>query len=418
VCVHDSIAVTPTPTDFDEAPKARPWMERIEGVTNLPSGVTTTEAFQCFGPQGINGCGFESHLESMYKALTRVETASEASYGFMRRNALLAIIFVTDEADCSYDPDQGSAFLQTGDRALWEDPNEPNPSSAICWNAGVQCTPEGAAIYDECHAANVGIDGRVGVDDNAAVLFPIAKYIDFVQGIENEKRSILGNTEVIVAAISGVPVGYEAGQVAIEYKESADPMVSQDFGIDYGCSAAGLGEAVPPVRLREFAETFEVNGERNLYSVCADNYGPALNAIAKAIEDQLRPACMTKCVQDTDPTTQILEPECALKQEWPDAQSGTQNELDVPQCNGERLPDGVDVCWVAVIDPGVTTPDDDSDDLTPGVTYDDMSPECAEDGYNLEFRLVRSADVPEPPGAQISATCQLSSAPDIDCPGL
>src|SRR5690606_35255871 len=68
---YANIEIQPTTVDTDEESKARPWIENIEGATNLPEGLSTVQAFQCLGPQGINGCGFEEHLESMYKALKR-----------------------------------------------------------------------------------------------------------------------------------------------------------------------------------------------------------------------------------------------------------------------------------------------------------------------------------------------------------
>jgi hypothetical protein len=82
VCSTESIGIEPTSTEFDPEPKERPWLENIEGKTNLAGDISTTEAFQCFGPQGIAGCGFESHLESMYKALLRAQNADEKQYGF------------------------------------------------------------------------------------------------------------------------------------------------------------------------------------------------------------------------------------------------------------------------------------------------------------------------------------------------
>src|SRR6185503_2996542 len=72
-CTIDDMDIQPTATELDPDLRPRPWLENIDGKTNLPDAdgngtpdYTTIEAFQCFGPQGIAGCGFESHLESMY----------------------------------------------------------------------------------------------------------------------------------------------------------------------------------------------------------------------------------------------------------------------------------------------------------------------------------------------------------------
>ena len=49
---------------------------------------------------------------------------------------------------------------------------------------------------------------------------------------------------------------------------------------------------------------------------------------------------------------------------------------------------------------------------------DTLSEECAAEGWNLEFRLVRRDGVPAPGGTSVSATCQLSQNKQVDCPGL
>ncbi|MCA9700861.1 MAG: VWA domain-containing protein, partial [Myxococcales bacterium] len=63
-----------------------------------------------------------------------------------------------------------------------------------------------------------------------------------------------------------------------------------DYGIDPGCVGANGEQAVPPVRLREFAESFQTGEERNMFSICQDDYSAALTAIADRIRDQIKPA--------------------------------------------------------------------------------------------------------------------------------
>ncbi|RMG93741.1 MAG: VWA domain-containing protein, partial [Deltaproteobacteria bacterium] len=178
----------PTSTEDDPEPKSRAWIESIEGKTNLPDGVSTTQAFQCFGPQGINGCGFESQLESMWKSLQLMEVSGSPNFGFRRKNAILSVVIVTDEADCSLDPDYGTIFDPNGNRVFWSDPNSNFPTSAVCWNAGVKCEG-GPGTYTSCDPVNKDVDGNEGVPDDQAVLFPLSKYIDLLQTIENDKQS-------------------------------------------------------------------------------------------------------------------------------------------------------------------------------------------------------------------------------------
>ncbi len=412
-----NIQGTATEVDTNETP--RPWLENIEGKTNLPDtdgdgtpDYSTVEAFQCFGPQGIAGCGFEQHLESMYKAFLRAENDEEAQYGFLRSAAILSIVIVTDEVDCSYNNDWVSIFYDAedgGNQVFWEDPaTQDSPSSALCWNAGVACT--GSSPYESCVAENYDVDGNPGANAENAVFHPLSRYIDFVQELEDRKGEYTPDAEVLVALIAGVPIGYETGMAELTYQDAIGAE-QLDFGIGAGCTNAMTdppATARPPVRELEFAQAFQVGTDRNAFSICATDFSPALGSIANAIRDQLKPACMPACVADTNPVTEILDPQCNLIQEAPKPGGGIQ-ETSIPPCGAnDAVPDGADVCFVALVDGSGETASD----------LDDLSDECLAEGWNLEFRLVRRNGVPAPGGTSVKATCQLSTQKEVDCPDL
>ncbi|MCR9164803.1 MAG: VWA domain-containing protein [Nannocystaceae bacterium] len=397
------LEIQPTTTDVDPNPRARPWLENIEGATNLPEGVSTTEALQCFGPQGINGCGFESHLESMWKSLRLAQNAEQDQYGFLRDQAILSIVFVTDEADCSFNRDnQRTVFGEegVGNQVFWSLPDvQQSPSSAVCWNAGVSC--DFSLENDQCVSVNLDVNGNETENEDEMALYPLSKYTAFVQQLEDDKKSINPSQEVIVSAIAGVADNYDQTGF-INYAEGPNAndenSFQANFGIGQGCTSQ-VAEAVPPVRLREFAETFLVNeDDTNLFSVCDTDYGPALDSIANSIRDQLKPACMPDCVADTDAVEPGLQPLCTLEQTSND---GSGNEtVNIPVCGADdSVPEGADVCFVYLTD-------------------DERDQACVDSGYNLEFRIVRREGVPAPGGAQVSATCQLSQQRTVDCPNL
>jgi len=417
--VGSGLSVIPTATANDPQEKPRPWIERIEGVSNI-EGADTTQAFQCYGPQGVDGCGFEAQLESMYKAISRAKTGSENQFDFLRETAILAVVHVTDEADCSANESQQALVfdrnLPEADKVFWADPTSNIPTSAICWNAGVKCQGSGG-IYSECNSQDYAEDGsEIGgnAGDNA-VLRPVSRYINQLQTIEDEKKNFNTSQEVIVALLGGVPNNYESGMANLTYQDSTDPTVQTNFGIDYGCTSTGSGmnqqSAVPPVRLREFAESFNTadDGTRNIYSICADDYSGALRAVADAIKDQVRPGCYEKCVKDTDESTPaILDADCTVIEQ--DGESGQKNE--VPECNGMgQLPSGADVCYITK----TGKPAEGEKPAQMGVQMADV---CIMDGWNLEFEIVRDPTKPPPGGTSVSATCQLSDFPEIDCPNL
>jgi hypothetical protein len=147
----------------------------------------------------------------------------------------------------------------------------------VCWNAGTACTG-GPGTYDECHAADFGIDGLEVAAANAeddAVLHPLSRYVD----------GLVGEGPVYIAAIDGVPVGYEDGSADIVYADDADMQLQHDYGIGPGCDEAGE-TALPSVRIRELVEQVD-GGERNDFSACDDSYAAAMQTIAERIVEQL-----------------------------------------------------------------------------------------------------------------------------------
>ena len=274
-CGLDSLVIEATATDEDATPRPRPWIESEGGVSNVGGGASVAQALQCALPQGINGCGFEAPLEAMRSAFARFDLPSEDSAGFHRSDALLYVVFVTDEADCSYNRDQEIVFLPEGNRVFWSLPDEGSPTSAVCWNAGVKCTGS-SPTYDNCVPADYDVDGNELSDADAAAnaaLHPVSRYTEMA-----EARGALA------AAINGVNA-----DGTVTYQDSLagtmnDPNYQDNFGIGPGCASI-VAEAVPPVRVRALVE--ELDNGPNLYSICNTSYEDALEAIAATIVAQL-----------------------------------------------------------------------------------------------------------------------------------
>ncbi|MCA9660853.1 MAG: VWA domain-containing protein [Myxococcales bacterium] len=396
------LTIRPTTTWGDPEAKPRAWVELAGGQTNLPEAVDLRQALACFAPQGIAGCGFESHLESMYSALVMADEGVGANAGFLRDDARLAIVVLTDEADCSYNPAHEALFVS--EKALWSDPDDPLPTSAVCWRAGVECVGDPSG-YERCDAANVGVDGSVGVADEDAALHPVARYVDYLNTIENRRRMYDSGAEVQVTILGGVPEGYAAPE-DLTYSAAGDPTHLDLFGVDPGCVDSEGAAALPPVRLRELAESLQIGDRVNLASSCAADYTPALTQLGAALRRLLPPACMPECVADTDPDTDILDPECVLT----DTNAATGESTALLPCDGTAddpsPPEGETSCFVYLVDPGGLTP----------TTADDLSARCADYGWNLEFRIIRKA--PLQAGMTTRVNCQLSDLPVLDCPDL
>ena len=412
-CAFDNIGILPTTTDTDAEPRARPWIETRNGVSNLGESAcaagqecdavpTLLQATQCFLPQGVSGCGFPQHLESMYGALERTGDADDPAFGFVRDDAFLSVVFVTDGADCSYNPAHESIFLPDGDRTFWSDPDAAEPTRAVCWNAAATCSG------NDCDSADYDpLGGATGPDD--AVMRPVDRYIEQLQAVEDDKKLEDPEREVLVALVAGA-----GSDGAVVYQDSADAAFQDEFGIGPGCSSAA-GAAAPPLRLRELADAFAVEN-RNIFSVCDSDYSPALSAVANALADQIKPACMPACVADTDETTEVLDPSCTIV-ERSTAADGSTAEADLAPCEpGGELPEGADACYILLFD-GRGLPSGEREYLSEDRS-DDLSDYCAEQGWNLEVIVHRRWGVVPPTDAAVQVLCELSEDPAVDCPAL
>ncbi len=387
--------------------EVHPWLERIGDATNLADGVAMADAFACFGPQGINGCGFESPLEAMRLAISQARAAD--GNGFMRDEALLSVVLVTDEADCSSNPLHKDIFTTN---TTFQNDVEPRRTSATCWRAGVACSGEGPEL-GECHAEDYSADGQPGAAaPEDAVLHPVERYIDFLEGLRAQSLQPVDDglpraREVLLSLIAGVPVGYDDGSVDIRYS-AAEPGSDQaiNFGVAPGCTkmeGGSLSTAIPPVREREVAEAFAGDdGLRNIYSICQDDYSPALEQIAAKLQKLLAPACAGACIADRDPATPELEPECTVS-----ALLGDGTSEAVPPCavagDGWAAPEGAPACFYMLTDPDGRTAFPGDDMTLVADAGGALAPACSTDSENLEFKILRAG--PRRPGVQYNAEC-------------
>lgn len=401
-CTLDAAALEllPTTTGFDDEPRPRPWLERSGGVQNLPASTSMADALACFGPQGIRGCALEQPLEAMHLALDRMLDAGDPAYGFLRDDAILLIVFLTDEIDCSHAPQWADVFAPGGSEAL-------GSSSALCWNAAVRCSDESGEFV--CRSVDKDFEGVPTDDPTRAIVQPLSRYIDRVQAIEDQKRELVFDAEVLVSLIGGVG---NDGAMHFTPGSTSDPEFEGEVAIAPGCSTSE-GEALPPMRLAEFADAFAADAA---YSVCSDNYSPALEGIANKLLSQARPRCFSACATDADAATLLLEPTCRVEQR---PLGGTGEPIVAclrdaegryvvdPSTQDYALPDGADACHALLVDAQGITPDPN----------DDLSAECDDFGRVLELKVARRPGVPGPAG-HLLLSCLVSAQPSFDCPGL
>ena len=220
-----------------------PDQQRVRNYTGALADV-----FSCIALLGTDGCGFEQPLEAMRRALDGTNAQND---GFRRPDALLAVVILSDEDDCS----TADVNMFDTSQTQIDDPLGPL-SSFRCFEFGVQCSP------DDPRVAGPRTD-CVSREDSQ-YMYPIQQYVDFLQ--------TLAPGNVVVAAIQGNPT-----PVAVGSNFEGNPQ------LEPSC-ISGSGEASPGVRLAQFLGEFP--GVNQIRSIC-DTLPSSLQSFAQLIASQL-----------------------------------------------------------------------------------------------------------------------------------
>ena len=241
-------------------------------IRNYPDGLLP-ETFSCMAQLGTNGCGFERHLEAMERALTD----QPLNDGFLRDDAVLAIVFIADEDDCSA-----------------SDPDLFDPDSAAlgpfqdfrCFEQGVVCDG------DDPRAP--GLKANCRPREDSRFVTPVSHFVDVVRGLKPDP------SRIVVAGILG-----DAEPVEVE--ERAD-----DWALVPSCETPGIGKADPAVRLRAFLDGFP--GSSTAQTICPadEDLSDAMAQIGGAVADALPDFCMEGALADGDPDAAGVQPICTV----------------------------------------------------------------------------------------------------------
>ncbi len=229
----------------------------------LASGTEPIETFAshvgCVATTGTNGCGFEQQLEATLKALTPststtrfVEAttghADGQNAGFLRDDAILLIVMLTDEDDCS---------------AI--DPEIFDPASTV-----------------------YGGDLNLRCFQHPEAVQPIDR---FVQGLIEAKGDAV---RLVFAPIAGFPVDLEGETVATiladdRMEERVDPAMPSRLAP--ACNR-GSQTAFPAHRILQVAQGLEADGVASVPgSICQDDFGGPIARILDRVSLRVGGSC-------------------------------------------------------------------------------------------------------------------------------
>ncbi|MCP4446150.1 MAG: VWA domain-containing protein [Myxococcales bacterium] len=261
-------------------------------------GENLAATFSCIAELGITGCGFEQPLESMRRALNGSNPLND---GFLRPDAFLAVIIISDEDDCSVQEDGGGMF--NPDSALDNiDSSLGFLNSFRCFEFGVQCEP------DE-NPRSTGPRADCVPRADSAYMYDVDEYANFLKSLKDEPG------QIIVAGIIGPPTPVIVGL------DSGEPALNPSCGIDDGNGQV----ADPAVRINAFLSAFP--NRNTSTTICNDDLSDALTVIAELLKEVIGQPCMEGYL-----TLDEGEPDCSVTDVRYLNQDG-QEESIIPKCN-------------------------------------------------------------------------------------
>jgi len=244
----------------------------INGVTNYTGNLE--DVFTCIAVVGDQGCGFEQPLASVVRALgADGRPAPAENQEFLRPDAYLFVVLLTDEDDCSVPP--GSNLFDTTSNTTLAAPLGP-VTSFRCNEFGHLCNgvrpPRRAPTGSTSDV--VTLDGCVSAE-GAGLLTPVATFVQQLQALKPDPSMVL------VAAIAGPAAPYTVRWAAPSPADPGGPWPR----ISRSCTAPDTSFADPAVRITQWVNAFGTNGLA--LSVCSDNFAPALQRLAELVNDRL-----------------------------------------------------------------------------------------------------------------------------------
>ena len=257
----------------------------VNGQANYTGDIA--DMLSCIALLGDGGCGFEHQLESVLRALgADGAPAPPQNANFLRPDAFLQVVLLTDEDDCSAPPD--SDLFDSSSMSL-TDPLGPlqsyrcNEFGHLCGGKPPPRQPKGEVdLSGTCVSAE---DGR------------LLRVADVVTAL---KRLKADPNKVLVAAITGPPNPYKVNVGPSQVK--GDPSLWPY--VEHSCVQTDSDQmttsADPGVRMKQFIDAFGENGA--FEDLCTDSFAPLLRAIAGQIGQVMGAPCLpanidpTKCV--------------------------------------------------------------------------------------------------------------------------
>jgi hypothetical protein len=266
------------------------FISNVDGVANYSGKLA--DVFSCIALLGSSGCGFEHQLASVARALGADGNPPPAqNQGFLRADAELAIILLTNEDDCSAPATTKLYSLNGGTQDL------SNPLGPI---ANYRCNQFGHLCNDPSSATPGALESPPLVrpsdatgnppalvmtncesnDSSTGLLTPLSQLIDGIKALKAEP-----DYDIVVGAIMSPTTPY-----IVEWLPSSGQPANEIWpAVEHSCGPTSDGSfGDPGVRIAQWVQAFGDNGVTA--SICDGSYAPAFQLIASKIGAHLKGA--------------------------------------------------------------------------------------------------------------------------------
>ena len=404
------------------------WIEDIQN----PNGIgrqqnytgNLTDVFSCLAKGvGVNGCGYEHQLQSLRVALNPQAGVNDANIGFVRQKAYLAIVLVTDEDDCSANPDD-----VTNDNMFLQRP--PGQTASLkCAARGHVCNGKPIPNYDPVNGySGTGFSTPLSncapkepknpVDPAYLPLIGVQDMIDWVN-----RAKALPQDQIFVSGIIGWPANNDPSTVFYQIGKDATSLPPpQNTYWDYMpictiptqmAADGNIYKAYGGLRLKKFIDGFGDRGQT--FSICNADFTSALTQIGDAILQPMTTGCFPYPLADTNTTTPGIQPDCQVVEKIACDMPGTGGCMPTgymesplsecmdagppldpanPQIN--NIPDSVRPCWYLSYDTAPSTG-------------------CSRAPNGQKISALRPTGTVAPAGSLLALTCVTCPASNPDC---
>jgi hypothetical protein len=264
------------------------WITKDGAMDNLVGGRTLQQVFSCMATRGTMGCGLEHQLQAANMALNARVDRNPMNMGFLRPDAFLAVILLTDEEDSSGGDDSGPFFMGPAP-AGFADNARNVPVGHLCNDV-----PPPAMAFD-VPLANC----RANPNPPAGTLIPVSQVIDGIKGLKPGHEE-----KIVVAAIAGWPL--PGTEPMARYRLTS---MQQTVNLAQVCTGGGGG--TPGLRIKAFLDAFQYN---TLQSICETNYTGALTKIGNLVGQAVGNPCISAPLVDIDLAKADLQADCVVEE--------------------------------------------------------------------------------------------------------